>query len=106
MIGAGPSGVSSAINCAKKGLKVLIVDLNSNSGGQIYRAPPNTYKSISKKLKENVIQKKLSDEIKKFKIETAYNHTVWQVSPGFKVNAFNETSTIAIKIVNYSNWNL
>ena len=38
--------------------------------------------------------KKLSDEIKKFKIETAYNHTVWQVSPGFKVNAFNETSTI------------
>ena len=94
VIGAGPSGVSSAINCAKKGLKVLIVDLNSNSGGQIYRAPPKTYKSISKKLKENVIQKKLSDEIKKFKIETAYNHTVWQVSPGFKVNAFNETSTI------------
>ena len=43
VIGAGPSGVSSAVNCAKKGLKVLIVDLNSNSGGQIYRAPPKTY---------------------------------------------------------------
>ncbi len=94
VIGAGPSGVSSAINCAKKGLKVLIVDLNSNTGGQIYRAPPKTYKNVSKKLEENEIQKNLSDEIKKYKIETAYNHTVWQVSPGFKVNAFNDTSTI------------
>ena len=95
VIGAGPSGVSSAINCAKKGLNVLIVDSNSNTGGQIYRAPPKTYKNISqKKLEENEIQKKLSDDIKKFKIETAYNHTVWQVSPGFKVNAFNDTSTI------------
>ena len=94
VIGAGPSGVSSAINCAKKGLRVLIVDLNSNTGGQIYRAPPKTYKSVSKKLEENEIQKNLSDEIKKHKIDTAFNHTVWQVSPGFKVNAFNETSTI------------
>ena len=94
VIGAGPSGVSSAINCAKKGLTVLIVDLNSNTGGQIYRAPPKTYKNVSKKLEENEIQKNLSDQIKKYKIETAYNHTVWQVSPGFKVNAFNETSTI------------
>ena len=49
VIGAGPSGVSSAINCAKKGLNVLIVDTNSNAGGQIYRAPPQTYKSISEK---------------------------------------------------------
>ena len=95
VIGAGPSGVSSAINCAKKGLKVLIVDSNSSTGGQIYRAPPETYKSNSqKKLEENEIQKKLSIEVKKFKIETAYDHTVWQVSPGFKVNAFNDTSTI------------
>ena len=57
MIGAGPSGVSSAINCAKKGLKVLIVDLNSNSGGQIYRAPPKTYKASQKNLKKAKFKK-------------------------------------------------
>ncbi len=95
VIGAGPSGVSSAINCAKKGLKVLIVDSNSSAGGQIYRAPPKTYKNVpQKKLVENEIQKKLCLDVKKFQIETAYNHTVWQVSPGFKVNAFNDLSTI------------
>jgi thioredoxin reductase/bacterioferritin-associated ferredoxin len=95
VIGAGPSGVSAAINCAKRGLKVLIVDSNSEAGGQIYRAPPKTYKSMPKnKLEENEIQKKMSIELKKYQIDTAYNHTVWQVSPGFKVNAFNDFSTI------------
>ena len=27
---------------------------------------------------------------KKNNVFTAYNHTVWQVSPGFKVDAFND----------------
>ena len=98
VIGAGPSGVSAAINCAKRGLKVLIVDSNSEAGGQIYRAPPKTYKIIPKnKLEENEIQKKMSIELKNYQIDTAYNHTVWQVSPGFKVNAFNDASTIQWK---------
>ena len=49
VIGAGPSGVSAAIKCSEKGLKVLIIDSNENSGGQIYRAPPKSY--IKKKSK-------------------------------------------------------
>ena len=28
VIGAGPSGVSAAITCSKRGLKVLVVDSN------------------------------------------------------------------------------
>ena len=42
VIGAGPSGVKAALRCSKKGLKVLIIDSNQNSGGQIYRAPPKS----------------------------------------------------------------
>ena len=49
VIGAGPSGVSAAIKCSEKNLKVLIIDSNENSGGQIYRAPPKSY--IKKKSK-------------------------------------------------------
>ena len=33
-------------------------------------------------------------KITKNNIDTAYNHTVWQVSPGFKIDAFNENGTI------------
>jgi len=95
VIGAGPSGVSAAITCSKRGLKVLVVDSNENSGGQIYRAPPKSYIIKKKKsLKENLIQIKFSEDLKKNNIDTAYNHTVWQVSPGYKVDAFNDNVTI------------
>ena len=101
VIGAGPSGVSSAIKCAEKGLKVLIVDSNQNCGGQIYRAPPKSYKKkIDKSLKENKIQIKFSQDLEKNNIDTAYNHTVWQVSPGFKIDAFNENKIIQWKTKN------
>ena len=49
IIGAGPSGVRAALTCSKKGLKVLIIDSNGNSGGQIYRAPPKSYIKKSEK---------------------------------------------------------
>ena len=95
IIGAGPSGVKSALTCSKKGLKVLIIDSNGNSGGQIYRAPPKSYiKKSEKTLEENLIQLKFSEDLTKNNIDTAYNHTVWQVSPGFKIDAFNENGTI------------
>ena len=95
IIGAGPSGVKSALTCSKKGLKVLIIDSNGNSGGQIYRAPPKSYvKKNEKTLEENLIQLKFSKDLTKNNIDTAYNHTVWQVSPGFKIDAFNENGTI------------
>ena len=42
VIGAGPSGIKSALKCSKKGLKVLIIDSNGNSGGQIYNAISET----------------------------------------------------------------
>jgi len=95
VIGAGPSGVKAALKCSQKGLKVLIIDSNANSGGQIYRAPPKSYvKKEEKSLEENLIQLKFSENLKKNNIDTAYNHTVWQVSPGFKIDAFNENGTI------------
>ena len=95
VIGAGPSGVKAALKCSKKGQKVLIIDSNQNSGGQIYRAPPKSYvKKDNKSLEENLIQIKFSENLKKNNIDTAYNHTVWQVSPGFKINTFNEEGTV------------
>ena len=95
VIGAGPSGVTAALKFSKKGLKVLIIDSNGNSGGQIYRAPPKSYvKKEEKSLDENLIQLKFSENLKKNNIDTAYNHTVWQVSPGFKIDAFNENGTV------------
>lgn len=37
VIGAGPAGLSAAIEAAKKGVKVLVMDENSRPGGQLFK---------------------------------------------------------------------
>ncbi len=37
IIGAGPAGLSAAIECAKTGIKVLVIDENSKPGGQLFK---------------------------------------------------------------------
>ena len=70
VIGAGPSGVKAALKCSKKGQKVLIIDSNQNSGGQIYRAPPKSYvKKSDKSLEENLIQIKFSKHLEENNID-------------------------------------
>ncbi|MFR9063909.1 MAG: FAD-dependent oxidoreductase [[Clostridium] scindens] len=37
IIGAGPAGLSAAIEAAKYGAEVLVVDENSKPGGQLFK---------------------------------------------------------------------
>ncbi|WP_326975508.1 NAD(P)/FAD-dependent oxidoreductase [Caproicibacter sp. BJN0012] len=37
VIGGGPSGMSAAIEAAKRGVKVLVVDANEKAGGQLFK---------------------------------------------------------------------
>ena len=37
IIGAGPAGLSAAIEAAKYGAKVLVVDENNKPGGQVFK---------------------------------------------------------------------
>lgn len=37
VVGAGPAGLSSAIEAAKRGLKVVVFDENSRPGGQLFK---------------------------------------------------------------------
>lgn len=38
IVGAGPAGMTAATECARLGLKVVVLDENADAGGQIYRA--------------------------------------------------------------------
>ncbi len=44
VIGAGPAGLSAAIAAARSGSRVLVIDENLQSGGQIYRQLPRDFK--------------------------------------------------------------
>ena len=37
IVGAGPSGLSAAIEAAKRGLKVVVFDENEKPGGQLFK---------------------------------------------------------------------
>jgi len=93
VIGAGPSGIASAVSSASNGAKVLIIDLNSNLGGQVYKTPPETYKKIEKNSSKEIrMQKSFKKLIDENGIDVALKHTVWQVNHGFKIYAFNNNN--------------
>ena len=37
VVGAGPSGLSAAIEAAKKGMRVIVFDENDRPGGQLFK---------------------------------------------------------------------
>ena len=37
IVGAGPSGLSAAIEAAKRGMKVVVFDENARPGGQLFK---------------------------------------------------------------------
>ena len=90
IIGAGPSGIAASISSAANGAKVLIVDSNINSGGQVYKPPPKTFKEIKKNNSNEIrVQQYHRKLLDKNGIDLALEHTVWQVTNSFKVYAFN-----------------
>ena len=44
IVGAGPAGVAAALEAARHGLDVTVVDEQPRPGGQIFRAPPSAFK--------------------------------------------------------------
>ena len=43
VLGAGPAGTSAALAAAEHGVATILVDSAGSSGGQVYRALPETF---------------------------------------------------------------
>ena len=90
VIGAGPSGVAASLTSALNGAKVLIVDSSFDTGGQVYKPPPDTFQEIKKNYSTEIkIQKYHKKLLEEHGVHIALEHTVWQVSKGFQIYAFN-----------------
>ena len=78
VVGAGPSGLSAAIEAAKKGMKVIVFDQNDRPGGQLFKQIHKFFGSKEHKAKVRgfVIGEELLAEAAKAGVEVALNSTV------------------------------
>jgi len=121
VVGAGPSGLSAAIEAAKRGLNVVVFDENEKPGGQLFKQIHKFFgsKEHRAKVRGFVIGQQLLDEADKVGVQVVLNATViglYQdkevvVKIGDEVNHFKGDSIIiatgaAENMVTFKGWTL
>ena len=78
IVGAGPSGLSAAIEAAKRGLNVVVFDENAKPGGQLFKQIHKFFgsKEHKAKIRGYVIGQQLLEEASKAGVEIKLNATV------------------------------
>ncbi len=78
IVGAGPSGLSAAIEAAKRGLNVVVFDENERPGGQLFKQIHKFFgsKEHRAKVRGFVIGAQLLDEAAKAGVKVVLNATV------------------------------
>lgn len=78
IVGAGPSGLSAAIEAANRGMKVVVFDENEKPGGQLFKQIHKFFGSKEHKAKVRgfVIGEQLLEEASKAGVEVILNATV------------------------------
>ncbi len=78
VVGAGPSGLSAAIEAAKRGLKVVVFDENEKPGGQLFKQIHKFFgsKEHRAKVRGFVIGQQLLEEADKAGVEVVLGATV------------------------------
>ena len=78
VVGAGPAGLSAAIEAAKAGVKAVVFDENSKPGGQLFKQIHKFFGSKEHKAKVRgfKIGEELLEEAKRYGVEVILNATV------------------------------
>lgn len=78
VVGAGPGGLSAAIEAAKRGLRVVVFDENSKPGGQLFKQVHKFFgsKEHRAKIRGFVIGQQLLDEADEAGVEVVLDATV------------------------------
>ncbi|HTI02316.1 MAG TPA: NAD(P)/FAD-dependent oxidoreductase [Acidisoma sp.] len=96
VVGGGPAGVEAAIEAARHGLAVTLMDEAPEAGGQVYRATPRAFSGeLVRKADPTGVG--LRDRLRESRAITLFDHTVWSVSPGFRVDALSPEGPVSRK---------
>ncbi len=84
VVGAGPAGLMAAIEGARAGAKVLVVDENSSPGGQLFKQIHKFFGSREHRagIRGFSIGEELLDEAQKLGVEISLDTICWGIFPG------------------------
>lgn len=102
VIGAGPAGLSAAIEAASDGMKVVVFDENSKPGGQLFKQIHKFFGSKEHKAKERGfrIGKELLEEAKNNGVEVVLNAVVMGIFQNKEVDVMIDGKVSHIKANN------
>lgn len=93
ILGAGPAGMAAALTASEHGLKVLVLDEQSQPGGQIYRNIENFWKTRPKEFQklgeEYQYAGKMVHKFRMCSAEHLYERSVWHVSRDLRIYHVN-----------------
>jgi NADPH-dependent 2,4-dienoyl-CoA reductase/sulfur reductase-like enzyme len=94
IVGAGPAGLSAALEAKAAGAEVLVVDENDRPGGQIFRQPPRAFRIEDKSRlgRDHKRGRALLDAVTAAGIRIETNTIVWNIAPGHLACCSGETS--------------
>ena len=87
VIGGGPAGIEAALAAAARDLDVVLLDEAPAAGGQVYRAPPATFRGGATARRRAGPARICGDAWVLVPVKAHFEHVVWSVSPGFRVDA-------------------
>jgi len=97
ILGAGPAGAAAAVEAARRGLKVLLVDEAVAAGGQVYRIAPGI------RARDATPEREAGDAIRASlaasRVDARFGHRVWQVernAASFAVHTVNATGPVTL----------
>ena len=91
VIGAGPAGASAAIAAAQSGLETIIIDDGPAAGGQVYRAPPRSWRVEPSRDPGPDFHEgeALRERLAASGARHLKGHSVWSVTTGFEVHTIS-----------------
>lgn len=86
VLGGGPAGSSAAIQAAKLGLRVALLDENDAAGGQVYRAPPEQFSTLAPD-HDVALGEETRRQLADSNVDCFFRHRVWHIEPGWALSS-------------------
>ena len=104
IVGAGPAGLSAAIEAAKAGARVTVIDENAKPGGQLFKQIHKFFGSEEHKagMRGIDIGYQLLEQCRELEVDVLLNTIVWGMFDGNRALALkrnNESEKISVKKV-------